>query len=111
MLSSLYQYGEFAYIGGAFGKGLHNILEAATFGMPIFFGRSYYKFEEAKDLIRLGAAFSITTTQEFAEQFTQLYRQELIRQKKALIARQYVEQNTGATEKILNYCKKLLPNE
>jgi 3-deoxy-D-manno-octulosonic-acid transferase len=108
MLSSLYQYGEFAYIGGAFGKGLHNILEAATFGMPIFFGPNYNKFQEAKDLLERKAAFSIATTEEFAEQFTQLYVNEPERQEKAGIARQYVANNTGATEKILEHCKKIL---
>jgi 3-deoxy-D-manno-octulosonic-acid transferase len=110
MLSSLYQYGEFAYIGGAFGKGLHNILEAATFGMPIFFGPTYDKFQEARDLIEHKAAISVATTEEFAQQFTQLYQQESIRLEKASIARQYVEKNTGATHKILDYCQKLLPD-
>jgi 3-deoxy-D-manno-octulosonic-acid transferase len=109
MLSSLYQYGEFAYIGGAFGKGLHNILEAATFGMPIFFGPSYHKFQEAKDLIELKAAISITSTEEFSQQFSQVYAQEAVRKEKAQMAQQYVAQHTGATEKILNYCRKLLP--
>ena len=56
MLSRLYRYGEFAYIGGAFGKGLHNILEAACYGVPVFFGnKNYEKFQEAKELIMRGA--------------------------------------------------------
>ena len=55
MLSRLYRYGEFAYVGGALGKGLHNILEAACYGIPIFFGnKSYQRFQEAIDLINLG---------------------------------------------------------
>jgi 3-deoxy-D-manno-octulosonic-acid transferase len=109
MLSSLYQYGEFAYIGGAFGKGLHNILEAATFGMPVFFGPAYQKFQEAKDLIDSKAAISITNTEEFSTQFTYLYTHEPVRLEKAAVARKYVQQNTGATQKILDYCQKLLP--
>lgn len=108
MLSSLYQYGEFAYIGGAFGKGLHNILEAATFGMPVFFGPNYQKFQEAKELIDLKAAIAIANAEEFAQAFTYLYTQEAARLKKANIAQQYVEKNTGATQKILDYCQKLL---
>jgi 3-deoxy-D-manno-octulosonic-acid transferase len=108
MLSSLYQYGEFAYIGGAFGKGLHNILEAATFGMPIFFGPNYQKFQEAKDLLELKGAFSVNNTEQFARHFTGLYTNEAARQEKATIAKQYVQENTGATEKILGYCQKLL---
>jgi 3-deoxy-D-manno-octulosonic-acid transferase len=109
MLSSLYQYGEFAYIGGAFGKGLHNILEAATFGMPIFFGPNYEKFQEAKNLLELKGAFSVNNTEQFARHFTWLYTNEAQRQEKASIVKQYVTENTGATEKILTYCQKLLP--
>jgi 3-deoxy-D-manno-octulosonic-acid transferase len=109
MLSSLYQYGEFAYIGGAFGKGLHNILEAATFGMPVFFGTNYHKFQEAKDLLSLKAAISVANTQEFSRQFVQLYNNEPERLEKATLASSYVQQHTGATQLILDYCQKLLP--
>ncbi|MEL7004369.1 MAG: glycosyltransferase N-terminal domain-containing protein [Bacteroidota bacterium] len=57
MLSSLYSYADYAYVGGAFGAGLHNILEPATFGLPIIFGnKNYSKFNEAQDLIKLGSA-------------------------------------------------------
>jgi 3-deoxy-D-manno-octulosonic-acid transferase len=111
MLSSLYQYGEFAYIGGAFGKGLHNILEAATFGMPVFFGPNYQKFQEAKDLVALEAAIPVNNTEEFTRAFTALYTQEEVRQAKASTARQYVLQHTGATQKILNYTKQLVAQE
>jgi 3-deoxy-D-manno-octulosonic-acid transferase len=106
MLSSLYQYGEFAYIGGAFGKGLHNILEAATFGMPIFFGPNHRKFQEALDLIALQGAFPIATTAELSTAFTPLYQHENQRMEAAQVTRRYVEQNTGATEQIIKYCKK-----
>jgi 3-deoxy-D-manno-octulosonic-acid transferase len=109
MLSSLYQYGEFAYIGGAFGKGLHNILEAATFGMPIFFGANYHKFQEAKDLVALKAAISIANTEDFSRQFTKVYNNETERLEKAALASSYVQQHTGATQLILDYCQKLLP--
>jgi len=100
MLSSLYQYADFAYIGGAFGKGLHNILEAATFGMPIFFGPNYKKFHEAVDLVASGAAFSIKNTKEFEKYFKSLYDNNELRANKASIARNYVLKNTGAAEKI-----------
>jgi 3-deoxy-D-manno-octulosonic-acid transferase len=108
MLSSLYQYGEFAYIGGAFGKGLHNILEAATFGMPIFFGPNYQKFQEARDLVASEAAISVSSTEELTRQFSTLYINEEARQKKAIMARQYVIDNTGATGKIIQYSRELL---
>ena len=74
MLSSLYQYADFAWIGGAYGKGLHNILEAATFGLPIFFGnKNYKKFQEAVDLEELNGAKSIADTAEFEVEFRKLY--------------------------------------
>ena len=66
MLSSLYRYGQVAYIGGAFGAGLHNILEAATFGLPIFFGnKNFEKFQEAVDLTRQQGAWAICDTEDF----------------------------------------------
>lgn len=108
MLSSLYQYAEFACIGGGFGKGIHNILEAATFGIPIFFGTNYQRFKEAVDLINSNAAFSITTTDDFEKEFTTFLNHEgqrLIASKKC---RDYVASHTGATEKILNCCKAYL---
>lgn len=108
MLSSLYQYGEFAYIGGAFGKGLHNILEAATFGMPLFFGPKYTKFQEAVDLLAAGAAFSVHTTADFAKGFTTLYTSDSDRQQKAELSRRYVMDHTGATRKIIDFSRTLL---
>jgi 3-deoxy-D-manno-octulosonic-acid transferase len=64
LLSSLYQYAHFAFVGGSFGKGLHNILEAAVFGVPIFFGdKRFHKFEEAKDLIIRKVAFPLKDTE------------------------------------------------
>ncbi len=65
MLSSLYRYSDIAYIGGSFGSGLHNILEAATFGVPIIFGnKKYQKFQEALDLIEEGSAKAVSDTNE-----------------------------------------------
>lgn len=104
MLSSLYQYGEYAYIGGAFGKGLHNILEAATFGMPIFFGnKNYKKFREARELIQLEGAFAVADYHELKEKYSQLNLEVA-----SVTTQSYVEGNVGATEKIMNYCKTYL---
>jgi 3-deoxy-D-manno-octulosonic-acid transferase len=105
MLSSLYQYGEFAYIGGAFGKGLHNILEAATFGMPLFFGPKYAKFQEAIDLIAEGAAFSITDTPTFTAAFLKQYENPA---EAARISRQYIQRNIGATAKVMQVVNRLM---
>lgn len=104
MLSSLYQYGEFAYIGGAFGKGLHNILEAATFGMPLFFGPNYSKFQEAIDLVSEGAAFPVGNTAEFTAAFAKQYTN---RAKAAHISREYVQRNIGATGKVMEVVKQM----
>lgn len=104
MLSSLYQYADFAWIGGAYGKGLHNILEAATFGLPIFFGNKVYKkFQEAVDLERLGGAKAIENTNEFEQNFVQMYKDRKLRQDKTNIIQQYVRENLGGTDKIINY--------
>lgn len=108
MLSALYQYADYAYVGGAFGKGLHNILEPATFGLPIFFGPKYEKFQEAKDLVNLGSAFSIKNTQELMVKFNEVYSNERTREKIIKNTKNYVAQNTGATKKILDYCHKNL---
>ncbi|RZJ97942.1 MAG: 3-deoxy-D-manno-octulosonic acid transferase, partial [Flavobacterium sp.] len=69
MLSALYQYGRFAYIGGGFGAGIHNTLEAAAFGLPVIFGPKFSKFQEAKDLIEIGAAKSISSADELIASF------------------------------------------
>ena len=108
MLSALYQYGDYAYIGGAFGKGLHNILEAATFGLPVFFGnRNYQKFQEAVALIEAQGAFAIGNTQEFEKAFMALWNQPTLDQKTRILVKEYVKNNIGATEAILSYLKTL----
>lgn len=108
MLSSLYQYADFAWIGGSYGKGLHNILEAATFELPIFFGnKNYQKFQEATDLERLGGAKAIIDTNEFSLEFQKLYDNMDVRNQKSDVIKKYVEQNLGGTDKIINYVEGL----
>jgi 3-deoxy-D-manno-octulosonic-acid transferase len=108
MLSSLYAYGDFAWIGGGFGKGIHNTLEAATFGMPVFFGPRHGKFQEALDMIRLGGAFGISTTKELAEIFNRLYHNHDLRRQASLTTRQYVIEHTGATQVIMEMVREML---
>jgi 3-deoxy-D-manno-octulosonic-acid transferase len=108
MLSRLYRYGEFAFIGGAYGKGLHNILEAACYGVPIFFGnKDYEKYQEAVDLINRGGAFEVSDYTDLKAKYEMLNLPEPF-----LLAcdvtRLYVEENLGATEKIMHYCRTLL---
>ena len=109
MLSSLYQYADFAWIGGSYGKGLHNILEAATFGLPIFFGdKNYHKFKEAVDLEKLMGAKSINNSAEFSLEFQKLYGDIELRNHKSAIIRKYMEENLGGTDKVIKYVMKVL---
>ena len=101
LLSSLYKYGTYAYIGGGFGVGIHNILEAATFGLPVFFGPNYHKFREAVQLIGLGAAFTVSDTESFTEQLLKLLNNRELYEQASLSASAYVKNNRGATETIL----------
>jgi len=108
MLGRLYKYGEFAFIGGAFGKGLHNILEAACYGVPIFFGnKNYQKFQEAVDLINRGGAFEVADYPDFKTTYEQVNLPQTFLLA-CEVTRQYVEENLGATEKVMHYCRKLL---
>jgi 3-deoxy-D-manno-octulosonic-acid transferase len=106
MLSSLYQYGEFAYVGGAFGKGLHNILEAATFGMPLFFGPNHTKFQEAVALVHERAAFPVNTVDDLTAAFMKQYANPA---EATRISRDYVQRNIGATAQVMQVVHKLLP--
>lgn len=101
ILSSVYGYAEWAYIGGGFGVGIHNTLEAATFGLPIAFGLNYQKFKEARDMISLGAATSVSSAEELEAWFSPLYSSEQERSRTARIAKEYTSKNQGATSLIL----------
>jgi len=100
MLSALYRYGKIAYIGGAFGSGLHNILEPIVFGLPVVFGTKYQKFEEAVDLVRTKGAFSVQNYEEFKAIIQQLSKEENYQESSAK-AKRYVIDNQGATSLIL----------
>jgi len=108
MLTSLYQYGTMAYIGGAFGKGLHNCLEAATFGLPLFFGPNHRKFQEAVDLVQQGGAFQVRSSAELTEAFTRLYTNAPERERAGAVCRNYVVNNVGATELVMQVAKQVL---
>ena len=100
-LMHLYQYGKIAVIGGGFGKGLHNTLEAATFGNPVLFGPNYEKFNEAKELIKLGGAFTFSDKKEFKDLMDNLLNSEKNYQEASAIAKNYVIEKSGATGKIV----------
>jgi len=101
LLSHLYQYGDIAYIGGGFGVGIHNTLEAATFGLPVIFGPNYQKFQEAKELIENEAAYSIQSKNEFDKTFLRLLENQDARDKAGKQAKNYVHRKRGGTQLIL----------
>ncbi len=102
MLSSLYQYGTIAYIGGGFGSGIHNTLEPIAFGLPVIFGSKFQKFREAKELVKSGGGFSISNQGEFEEVFERLLSN---RENASTAAMDYVKKNKGATEQVYQYLK------
>ena len=102
MLSSLYGYGQLAYIGGGFGAGIHNTLEAATYGIPIVFGTNYTRFQEAVDLIELGSAFSVENAGKL-KQVVEALSVEHKRELAGAAARKYVQEKAGATQIIMKY--------
>lgn len=109
MLSSLYRYGEFAFVGGGFNQGLHNILEPACFGIPIFFGnKSYSKFQEANDLILRGGAFEVGNFNDLKVAYELLNNHPESYLLACEVTRHYVLENLGATDKIIGYCKTIL---
>ncbi|WKN45829.1 3-deoxy-D-manno-octulosonic acid transferase [Tunicatimonas pelagia] len=109
MLTSLYRYGDFAYVGGAFGKSLHNILEPATFGMPLFFGnRSYQHVREANDLLKLKGAVTVNDTKDLRYKFLTVWNDEEKQQQVAEICQNYVQTHTGATQKVVDYLERYL---
>ena len=103
MLSSIYRYGTLSYIGGGFGKGIHNILEPVTFGTPVVFGPKYQKFREATELIKSGVAFTIKDAKMFDDLMTVLINNNQLIRDIRIISSDYIKKNIGATEKILAY--------
>ena len=102
LLSSIYRYGEVAYIGGGFGVGIHNILEAAVYGMPVIFGPNYHKFREAVEMVKTGSAFPINEGSEFSSVVDDLYDPSSTTwNDSAMMAHQFVSANCGATDGVL----------
>ena len=95
LLSTIYQYGNLAYIGGGFGSGIHNILEAASFGLAVIFGPNYQKFNEAISLINKKGAMSISNYEELSSAIA------IFNSFDQSIALNYIKENSGATNKIL----------
>ena len=99
-LSSLYRYADIAYIGGGFGAGIHNLNEAAVYGIPVIFGPNHSKFKEANDLIERGGGFSITSIADFYESVDALTASKSTLSQAGEAAGQYIRDNLGATDMI-----------
>lgn len=101
ILSQLYQYARFVYIGGGFGVNIHNIQEPVTFGCPVVFGPKYKSFREAVDLVGLQGAFSVSNAEELASVFSRLMNDESFSRKASETCREYLKAQLGATESII----------
>ena len=101
MLSSMYRYGDVAYIGGGFGSGIHNTIEASTFGLPVIIGPNFKKYQEACDLIELGGGFSVDDTVSFNKIADKLFKESASLQKASAASVNYVNKMRGATHLIV----------
>lgn len=98
ILSSVYRYGQMAYVGGGFGSGIHNVNEAAVYGIPVAFGPKFDKFPEASDLIAIGGGFTVRTAEQFAAVMDKLTTSPEILKRSSDTAGRYIESHLGATE-------------
>ena len=110
LLSRAYQYADTAYIGGGFSSGLHNILEAVVFGIPVLIGPKYKKFPEATDLVKKGGVFSVKDDQEFTDQLQRLFQDQNQLEEVKKINRSYCESQLGTTEKVFQVINEFVKN-
>ena len=101
LLSSMYNYGDVAYIGGGFGVGIHNTLEAAVWNMPVIFGPNNKKFQEAQGLLKSGGGFEINTYEDFSGLMSSLMNDETFLKQAGDKAGAFVAHLAGATDKVL----------
>jgi 3-deoxy-D-manno-octulosonic-acid transferase len=106
LLSRLYHYATVAYVGGGFKAGIHNTLEAVVYGKPVLFGPKYQKFKEARDLIAEGAAFSVSNAEELKTKMDHLLNDPSKLTTAGTAAKNYIEKNTGATQKIIQFIQE-----
>ncbi len=105
VLTKVYAVADVAYVGGGLKTGLHNILEPATFGIPVVIGNRFEKFQEAIDLVAQKGCFAIRNQNEFSSIFVTLREDELLRKQTGEINKNYIKSRLGATEEITNYLK------
>jgi len=106
LLTKIYSYSDVAYVGGGLATGLHNILEPATFGIPVIFGgNTHHKFNEANDLLKLGGSKTILIQEDFTNIFSDLKNNTNLKTQMGNICSDYVKNNIGATNLVLDYIK------
>ena len=108
ILTKIYAAADVAYVGGGLKTGLHNILEPATFGIPVVIGNKYDKFKEAVDLVKIGGCISIKNGEEFTACLINLKKDENLRRLTGVINKRYIQDNLRATKLIMNYIKNTL---
>ena len=106
MLTKVYSYADIAYVGGGLATGLHNILEPATFGIPVIIGDNFSKFREARELVELKGCYPISNFGHLRDILNQLIDDANFRNLTGSICGEYVKENTGATEQIMKYIHK-----
>jgi 3-deoxy-D-manno-octulosonic-acid transferase len=103
ILTKIYSYADIAYVGGGFGNpGVHNILEPATFGIPIVIGPNYSHFAEAIELVQIGGCISVNNPENFQAILNELISDSLVQKSKGNLSAQFVQKNKGAVAKIMS---------
>ena len=102
LLSSIYHYSDVAYVGGGFGVGIHNLLEAAVWGVPVIFGPNNKRFEEAQGLLAARGGFEITSQTDFLQLMEGFINDENSLKAAGERAEEFVEKLSGATDKVLS---------
>ncbi len=105
LLSSIYRYGETAYVGGGFGAGIHNVPEAAVYGVPVLVGPHNDKFREVQDLLRNGGCMEVTDADTYNRMMDGLLSDKDFREERGRIAGEYIARNAGASDMIFNSIK------
>lgn len=103
LLTKIYSYADFAYVGGGMKTGLHNVLEPAVFGIPIIIGTQYNKFAEAKALVALGGILSVGNEKDFNKVLYAFVVDKNLREKAGAINKKYIEANKGATDRFIQF--------
>ncbi len=111
LLSGLYRYADIAYVGGGFGVGIHNLLEAAVYGLPVLFGPNYRRFQEAIDLLEVGGGFNVKNPKKFTELTDRLRTDSEFYKHASEVAKCYVRDNSGASKKVIKKIRENLSNK